>query len=427
MLIAINQPSRDTLLRGALATEMMGCDAARVAEISGNEDAADGLTSERFADYRDLWLRQGVGVMYRKFLTDERVSARMLASPRRRAPPHQPAAPRRADPPGGRDARIAGRAAALAGDSAARGLRRRSRAAAPRIRPQSGPDRHHPQGEGPRIPDRVLPVPLGRQHQVRWAEAGRTRIPRRRRRRRHRLPPRRRNRRRHGRHRRRDQARGSGRVAASHLRGADARGPSLLRDRRHLHDEKLRQDLTPSESTKSLLNWLVAGGRHRRRPGSPGSDRRPTSPPRGTAWPAGWCPTSPSRRCPSRAVCRWSLPGPAPETLAALPPPKFIAPGWRFSSFSGLASDTKSEAAANDHDARIAEVTKKIGVPPAGSRTRRHPALSARAQVPASACMRSLSASTSPIRPAGTTPSPAACPCIRKRFPACAPPSNLRC
>ena len=29
VLIAINQPSRDTLLRGALATEMMGCDAAR--------------------------------------------------------------------------------------------------------------------------------------------------------------------------------------------------------------------------------------------------------------------------------------------------------------------------------------------------------------------------------------------------------------
>ncbi len=33
---------------------------------------------QRFADYRDLWLRQGVGVMYRKFLSDEKVSARML-------------------------------------------------------------------------------------------------------------------------------------------------------------------------------------------------------------------------------------------------------------------------------------------------------------------------------------------------------------
>ena len=77
MLIAINQPSRDALLRGALATEMMGCDAARVAEISGDEAELMGYL-QRFADYRDLWLRQGVGVMYRKFLTDEKVSARML-------------------------------------------------------------------------------------------------------------------------------------------------------------------------------------------------------------------------------------------------------------------------------------------------------------------------------------------------------------
>ena len=37
VLIAINQPSRDALLRGALATELMGCDAARVAAISGDE------------------------------------------------------------------------------------------------------------------------------------------------------------------------------------------------------------------------------------------------------------------------------------------------------------------------------------------------------------------------------------------------------
>ncbi|MGE5089431.1 MAG: UvrD-helicase domain-containing protein, partial [Candidatus Levyibacteriota bacterium] len=77
VLIAINQPSRDTLLRGALATEMMGNDAARIMEISASEDEMMACL-ERFADYRDLWLRQGVGVMYRRFLTAERVSARML-------------------------------------------------------------------------------------------------------------------------------------------------------------------------------------------------------------------------------------------------------------------------------------------------------------------------------------------------------------
>ena len=77
VLIAINQPSRDTLLCGALATEMMGHDAASVARISGDEAALMGFL-QRFADYRDLWLRRGVGVMYRRFLSDEKVSARML-------------------------------------------------------------------------------------------------------------------------------------------------------------------------------------------------------------------------------------------------------------------------------------------------------------------------------------------------------------
>ena len=77
VLIAINQPSRDAFLRGALATELMGCDAARIAEISGDESELMTWV-DRFAGYRDIWLRQGVGVMYRRFLTEERVSARML-------------------------------------------------------------------------------------------------------------------------------------------------------------------------------------------------------------------------------------------------------------------------------------------------------------------------------------------------------------
>ncbi len=77
VLIAISQPSRDALLRGALATEMLGCDAARIAEISADEAALMGYL-QRFADYREVWLRRGVGVMYRRLLSDENVSARML-------------------------------------------------------------------------------------------------------------------------------------------------------------------------------------------------------------------------------------------------------------------------------------------------------------------------------------------------------------
>ena len=110
VLLAISQPSRDALLRGALATELMGCDAARIAAISSNENELIAYL-ERFADYRDLWLRQGVGVMYRRFL-DRRAGQRAHASPRRRrAAADQPAASRRADPRRGRDARLAGGAA----------------------------------------------------------------------------------------------------------------------------------------------------------------------------------------------------------------------------------------------------------------------------------------------------------------------------
>jgi hypothetical protein len=128
VLIAINQPSRDTLLRGALATEMMGCDAARIAEISGNETEVMGYL-QRFADYRDLWLRQGVGVMYRRLLSEQKVSARMLrrTDGERRLTNLLHLGDRSMRR---RDAPITGRAAALAGNQAPRRLRRRSRAAA---------------------------------------------------------------------------------------------------------------------------------------------------------------------------------------------------------------------------------------------------------------------------------------------------------
>jgi exodeoxyribonuclease V beta subunit len=45
---------------------------------------------------------------------------------------------------------------------------------------------------------------------------------------------------------------------------------------------------------------------------------------------------------------------PPPEALAALPPPARVAPGWRLSSYSGLAFGAVHEAAASDHDERLA-------------------------------------------------------------------------
>jgi exodeoxyribonuclease V beta subunit len=80
VLIAINEPAREPLLRAALATELMGFDAARLAHLALRED---GLLEhlERFADYRQAWLRQGVGVMVRRLLADYQVSSRMLRLP----------------------------------------------------------------------------------------------------------------------------------------------------------------------------------------------------------------------------------------------------------------------------------------------------------------------------------------------------------
>jgi exodeoxyribonuclease V beta subunit len=121
---------------------------------------------------------------------------------------------------------------------------------------------------------------------------------------------------------------------------------------------------TAAQSTKSLLNWLVAGG-HDTPPCWFDGKRTPAD--IAAAW-QGLAARVPAHIALAPLPDRRGTPvAPArlePESLAALPPPKAIAPAWRFSSFSGLASDAKSEAAANDHDARIADVATSVGAPP---------------------------------------------------------------
>ena len=80
VLMAILEPPHGGLLRAALATELMGCDASAVAAISADENAMMAYI-ERFADYRDTWVHSGIGVMLRGFLTREQVSTRMLERP----------------------------------------------------------------------------------------------------------------------------------------------------------------------------------------------------------------------------------------------------------------------------------------------------------------------------------------------------------
>jgi exodeoxyribonuclease V beta subunit len=362
VLVAISQPSRDALLRGALATEMMGCNAARVAEISADETALMGYL-QRFADYRDVWLRQGVGVMYRKFLTDEMVSARMLRRDdgERRLTNllhlgeqiHQAAATHESP------------------DALLRWLATKRRDGAvddvAQLRLES---------------DRNL-VQIITIHKAKGLEFGVVFCP--------------------------FLWDGNTKFGGPKLEGReyhDADGAAVVdfRTKDEIGDEKKAIDdairleeaaeslrliyvaltravyrcyviagtytstsfgrPTTTEGTKSLLNWLVAG-----------SDATPQS------WYTG-------KRSPADITAAWQalaarlrphlalapLPDArgtpvvlatiAPESLTALPPPTTIAPAWRFSSFSGFASDAKGEAGANDHDARIADVARRIGAPP---------------------------------------------------------------
>ena len=59
MLIAITQPARDALPRGALAHRKMAATRPRIAEISGRSEALLMSYLERFDGYRNVWLRQG--------------------------------------------------------------------------------------------------------------------------------------------------------------------------------------------------------------------------------------------------------------------------------------------------------------------------------------------------------------------------------
>ena len=78
VLAAILEPSRERLLRAALATELLGRDAAAIDAISGNELEMLALI-KRCTEHRELWLKRGVGVMLRRWMVEEKVSERLLA------------------------------------------------------------------------------------------------------------------------------------------------------------------------------------------------------------------------------------------------------------------------------------------------------------------------------------------------------------
>ena len=78
ILQAILDPAREGPLFAALATELMGLDALAIEALRREPDA---LLShvQRFAEWRTIWLQQGVGVMLRHWLAKAQVAQRLLA------------------------------------------------------------------------------------------------------------------------------------------------------------------------------------------------------------------------------------------------------------------------------------------------------------------------------------------------------------
>jgi len=127
--------------------------------------------------------------------------------------------------------------------------------------------------------------------------------------------------------------------------------------------KKTGKSVSASESTRSLLNWLVAGGgmghadwlKHKLAP----EDIE-----------AAWARLL-ERAEPDLAIA--NLPGgrgealarrePPADALRALPPPAVIPSPWRIGSFSALNHGAGSDAAAQDHDARVAPIAAPASPP----------------------------------------------------------------
>ena len=80
VLTAIAAPTRDALLRAALATELFGCDASQIERIVASETLLPRWVS-LFIEYRALWDKRGFGVMVRQLFIDQAVAKKLLAKP----------------------------------------------------------------------------------------------------------------------------------------------------------------------------------------------------------------------------------------------------------------------------------------------------------------------------------------------------------
>ncbi len=80
VLTAIAAPTRDGLLRAALATEIFGEDAAGIERIAASDTLLPARILE-FMAYRDLWVKRGLGMMIRQVFAEQGVARRLLGGP----------------------------------------------------------------------------------------------------------------------------------------------------------------------------------------------------------------------------------------------------------------------------------------------------------------------------------------------------------
>ncbi len=80
VLAAVLEPTRERVLKAALATELLGLDAAALDALSA-DDAALAAWVQRFAAWREAWAQRGIGVLVRVLMSEVSVAARFLARP----------------------------------------------------------------------------------------------------------------------------------------------------------------------------------------------------------------------------------------------------------------------------------------------------------------------------------------------------------
>ena len=80
VLAAIAEPQRESLLRAALATDMLGLSGEALERLTRDEPAWEDWLA-RFREYYDIWERQGFIRMFRYLLLREKVRSRLLSLP----------------------------------------------------------------------------------------------------------------------------------------------------------------------------------------------------------------------------------------------------------------------------------------------------------------------------------------------------------